>query len=82
MTRPSGTIHHLDGEACDGCGQTTFAWLQPCLPCVKARAKVATVGRGRCTCPKHLKRPTDLKRIGSRSWIACNRCLGQIRQVS
>jgi hypothetical protein len=53
-----------------------------CMGCVRARAKVATSGRGRCTCPKRLKRPTDIKRIGSRAWIACERCLGQIAQVS
>jgi len=53
-----------------------------CMPCVKARVKVATSGRGRCTCPKRLKRPTDVKRIGSRTWISCERCLGTIEQLS
>lgn len=80
MTR--GTIHHLDAVACDACGERTFAWTNPCLACVKARARVATTGRGRCGCPKRLKRPTDVKRIGSRTWIACERCLGTIEQLS
>jgi hypothetical protein len=53
-----------------------------CMACVRARAKVATTGRGHCTCPKRLKRPTDVKQIGSRRWISCERCLGQIEQLS
>jgi hypothetical protein len=77
------TIHPLDAVHCDGCGNVTFAWTNPCMPCVKARAHVATRGRGRCSCPKRLRRETGIKSNGlGRTWISCERCLGTVRQVS
>ena len=80
MNRTRGTIHHLDAEVCDACGERTFAWVNPCMPCVKARHRAAVTHR--CACPKRLKRPTEVKQIGSRRWIACERCLGTIEQLS
>lgn len=51
----------------------------PCMPCVRARHRAAITHR--CSCGSQ-RIPAPLARIGSRSWIACNRCLGTIRQVS
>jgi hypothetical protein len=49
-----------------------------CWGCVKARAKTATTGRGRCTCGRKA-----VIEIQTRPWLgrtetreACNRCLG------
>jgi hypothetical protein len=74
------TIHPLDAVHCDGCGNVTFAWTNPCMPCLQARARTAF--KGRCTCPSRLRRPTAPKRVGGRSWISCERCLGHVRQLS
>ena len=54
--------------------------LGPSMAVVKARMQVAT-RRGGCKCGK-LKDPTEIKRAGSRTWISCHRCLGQIKQLS
>lgn len=53
--------------------------IGPSMAVVKARHR-AVMNR-KCSCGK-LKDPTEVKRIGSRSWISCNRCLGQIKQLS
>jgi hypothetical protein len=70
-------------RTCDGCGKVLspvgdFGYTV-CMECTKARAR--TVGnRGRCTCPKKLKRPRAVtNRI--RAWEACDRCLGTIRAL-
>jgi predicted amidophosphoribosyltransferase len=64
---------------CSGCGTPTLAWTDPCWECVKARARTAT-NRGRCTCPAKLKRPRPVD-VGHRAWLACDRCLGVIKNL-
>lgn len=49
------------------------------LDVVRARHRAAMTHR--CGC-RSKALPSELKRVGSRSWISCNRCLGTIRQVS
>lgn len=51
-----------------------------CFPCTKARHKA--VLRKKCVCKKAEKRESHIKRVGSRTWISCLRCLGQIKQLS
>lgn len=51
----------------------------PTIEVVRARHKAAVTHK--CSCGKK-KDPTEIKRIGSRSWINCYRCLGQIKQLS
>ncbi len=62
---------------CKGCENDTYNGV--CMECTKARAKAA--GGGGCKCGNK-KVPTDVKKSGSRSWISCHRCLGQIKQLS
>ena len=52
--------------------------LGPSMAVVRARHRAAMDHR--CHCGK-LKDPTEVKRIYSRTWIACHRCLGQIKQL-
>lgn len=73
---PEGTV------PCSACGKPVFRWADPCMDCVRSRAKVATSGRGRCTCPKKLQRPSEVHKMGSRRWITCGRCLGTIKQLN
>ena len=69
---------------CQGC----LAPLHPmergywtvCFPCTRARHK-AVLARGRCVCHARERRPRQVSN-GSRAWIACDRCLGSIRQLS
>lgn len=68
---------------CQGCGNELGAveatmW-DVCLACTRARHRAAG-GRG-CKCGNKA-RPTGVHRLGSRSWISCLRCLGQIKQLS
>ncbi len=49
------------------------------LEVCKARHRAAVTHK--CSCGK-LRDPSDVKRIGSRSWISCERCFGQIKQLS
>lgn len=68
---------------CEGCGQTfnNFFDAHPvCNDCVRARARTATAGR-HCHCGSK-RRPSAIKQAGSRRWISCLRCLGQIKQLS
>ncbi len=51
----------------------------PTMEIVVARHKAVVIGK--CGCGKK-KDPTEVRRVGSRSWISCFRCLGQIRQLS
>lgn len=53
--------------------------IGPSMATVKARHRAAMSHK--CTCGK-LKDPTEVKHVGSRSWISCHRCLGQIKQLS
>lgn len=52
----------------------------PSMAVVKARARTVA-NRGRCSCGK-LRDPGEVKRVGSRSWLPCLRCLGSIKQLS
>lgn len=71
---------------CEGCaqriitpGERAMGW-EVCLDCTKARARAAFTRR--CTCGRRA-RPTGVKgRPGARQWVACERCLGTIRQVA
>ncbi len=54
-------------------------WNGPSMETVKARHRAALSHK--CSCRK-LKDPTEVMRIGSRRWISCHRCLGQIKQLS
>ena len=66
-------------SSCEGCGRPVMLGHNPCWECVKARAR--TVGnRGRCTCPKTLKRPREVS-TSIRAWLACDRCLGTIKSL-
>ena len=69
---------------CEGCLKelSVFDILQKynvCLDCTKARHKA--VFTGKCVCGNK-KRESDIHKIGSRTWISCLRCLGQIKQLS
>ena len=68
---------------CQGCGRElgvieAVNW-GVCLDCTKARHRAVVTGG--CKCGKKAI-PTEVNRVGSRSWISCFRCLGQIRQLS
>jgi len=52
-----------------------------CLECVKTRHYTATKYQHRCHCGKK-KRESEEKRMASRRWISCERCLGCVRQIS
>lgn len=74
----------MSAAICEGCGKglgvvEASRW-SVCLDCTKARHRTVYNG-GRCTCRKKAV-PTEVNRVGSRSWISCFRCLGQIRQLS
>lgn len=51
-----------------------------CMECVKARAKVAS-GNKRCVCTKRFQRPRTVE-TKHRSWVACDRCLGVVKQLT
>lgn len=53
--------------------------LGPSLAVVKARHRAVMVKK--CVCG-NLKDPSEVKRVGSRSFVSCERCLGQIKQLS
>jgi len=68
---------------CEGCGKPLGPMdvgYTVCFECTKARAKTACTG-GRCHCGRKA-RPGSPRRVYSRSWIPCHRCLGTIRQVA
>ena len=50
-----------------------------CMGCVKARHRAAISHK--CSCPKKLKRPREVTNK-IRQWIACDRCLGAIKQLN
>ncbi len=65
--------------ACTVCGQACGFLNDPCMACIRARARAAMTGR----CPCGRKAIPGIERaVGSRRWIPCNRCLGTIRQLS
>ena len=51
----------------------------PSLATCRARARAAMDGR--CHCGRH-KDPGEVRSIGSRSWLPCQRCLGSIKQLT
>ena len=51
----------------------------PTMAVIKSRHRAAMDHKCHCG-PK--KDPTEIRRIGSRTWINCFRCLGQIKQLS
>lgn len=68
---------------CEGCDRLlspieALHW-SVCFVCTKARHR-AVLAR-RCICGRRA-RPGPVDRIGSRSWVPCLRCLGQIRQLT
>lgn len=66
--------------ACDGCGKQVLMCWNPCMDCVKARYNA--VLKRRCCCGKQRRENPKVHKIGSRTWMTCDRCLGQTRQLS
>jgi len=76
---------------CEGCGSplnpveammteaSTTCKVPICMACVRARHKA--VLKRRCSCGKG-SRPSQMHRMGSRTWTSCLRCLGTIKQHS
>ena len=54
-------------------------WNSPSMDVVRARHRAAMDHK--CHCGS-LRDPSTEKRIGSRRWISCERCFGQIKQLS
>jgi hypothetical protein len=48
-----------------------------CMACARARHRAAVTHR--CVCGR-LRRPRTVS-TGIRTWVACDRCLGTIRQI-
>ena len=72
----------MEARQCEGCGSELGVFdigYSICMECTKARHR-AVINR-KCSCGNK-KRPSKIKRIHSRTWISCNRCLGQIKQLS
>ncbi len=51
----------------------------PSMEVVAARHVAVMCSKCRCGSKKD---PTEVRSVGSRSWISCFRCLGQIKQLS
>ena len=69
---------------CEGCLKelSVFDMCQGysvCFECTKARHKA--VLKRHCVCGSK-KRESSIHKIGSRTWVSCLRCLGQIKQLS
>lgn len=67
--------------ACEGCGKElgpleALRW-HVCMDCTKARHR-AVVNHGRCTCGR--KRRPRIVTNGCRTWSACDRCLGTVKE--
>ena len=68
---------------CEGCGCAlgvveAVNW-GVCLDCTRARARAVGSG-GRCSCGPKRRRERVVK-TAIRSWMACDRCLGTVRQL-
>ncbi len=50
-----------------------------CATCILARQKGVLTKK--CACGKQ-RAPTPVRKIGSRTWISCKRCLQTITQLS
>ncbi len=51
----------------------------PSMEVIKARHMAVRLGKCHCGSKKD---PTEVKSVGSRTWISCHRCFGQIKQLS
>ena len=65
---------------CTVCGKPCGFLNDPCMACVRVRARAATTG-GRCRCGRDAI-PGATRKVYSRSWIPCDRCLGTIKQLT
>ena len=61
---------------CEGCGKQSFHNV--CWDCVKARHRA--VMKKKCGCGR--QRRERLVQTAARKWVACDRCLGPVRQVA
>ena len=69
---------------CEACGEEFInLWDSHniCMDCVKARHR-ACVNRGKCSCGKKRRVNPTIHQVGSRTWTSCDRCLGQVKQLS
>ena len=66
---------------CSACGDhPVFRWADPCMDAVKARHRAAVTHK--CSCGRKA-RPREVGTVpGGRRWIACDRCLGTIKQLN
>jgi len=68
---------------CTGClkplSPVEATMWEVCLPCTRARHRA--VLSHRCSCGRQ-RREAPESRIGSRRWVSCLRCLGQVRQIA
>ena len=69
---------------CEGCLEELSVFdkcqgYSVCFECTKTRHKA--VLKTKCVCAGK-KRESSIHKIGSRTWISCLRCLGQIKQLS
>jgi hypothetical protein len=51
----------------------------PSMDVVRARHRAVIERKCRCG---NKRDPSEIKRVGSRTWISCLRCFGQIKQLS
>lgn len=75
-----------DTPKCHGCGEVISIVDQRegysvCLDCTKAR-QAAVMAHGACKCAAKRNPDARIRIVGSRKWIACNRCLGTVRQLA
>ena len=72
-----------DQRTCEGCGKELNpvfdAQWSVCMDCTRARAR-AVANHHRCVCGRKRRERTIVTAV--RSWIACNRCLGTVRQLN
>jgi hypothetical protein len=67
-------------KTCVGCGkELSPVWDAQGPDCTKARAR-AVENHHRCACGR--KRRERIIRTAIRSWVACVRCLGTVRQIN
>lgn len=75
----------LEVSYCNGCTKELsemdiiMGW-SVCMDCTKARHGAVLRGN-RCHCGKK-RRETEEKKMASRRWISCHRCLGVVLHIS